>query len=76
VVGAPHDRLGAVLSVVLTDASDLDRVRARAREYLAGAERPRSWFHRPQLPLTEAGKVDRGRLAALAAVAHGMRRLS
>ncbi|HET7357500.1 MAG TPA: AMP-binding protein [Nocardioidaceae bacterium] len=75
VVGAPHDRLGAVLSVVLTDASDLDPVRARAREVLAGAERPRSWFHRPHLPLTEAGKVDRVRLAALAGAAGGMRRL-
>ena len=76
VVGAPHDRLGAVLSVVLTDVSDLEPVRARARTHLAGAERPRSWFHRSHLPLTEAGKVDRVRLAALAGAVDGMRRLS
>jgi len=76
VVGAPHQRLGAVLSVVLTDLEDLVAVRERARALLAGAERPRCWFHEPRLPLTFAGKVDRRRLAALAASGDGLRRLS
>jgi acyl-CoA synthetase (AMP-forming)/AMP-acid ligase II len=82
VVGAPHERLGAVLSVVLTDAEDLGAVRDRARAVLAGAERPRCWFHEPKLPLTDAGKVDRKRLADLAGSGDGtgshdgLRRLS
>lgn len=76
VVGAPHERLGCLLSVVLTDAEDLVAVRARARERLAGPERPRSWFHQPRLPLTDAGKVDRLRLAKLAGSGDALRRLS
>ena len=65
VVGLPHDRLGAVLAVVLSRAADLDDVRAAARTSLAGPHRPRRWFHVPELPLTEAGKVDRAALVAL-----------
>jgi acyl-CoA synthetase (AMP-forming)/AMP-acid ligase II len=65
VVGVPHDVLGQALAVVLTSASDLDPVRAAARRSLAGAERPRVWFHVTELPLTGAGKVDRPALVSL-----------
>lgn len=74
VVGAPHERLGAVLSAVLTDPEDLAPVRRAARERLLGAERPRWWFHLSALPLTDAGKLDRGRLS-LAVASDGVRRL-
>ena len=59
VVAVPHPRLGQVLGAVLTDADDLPRVRAAARERLDGARRPRLWFELAVLPLTPAGKVDR-----------------
>ncbi len=78
VIGAAQERLGAVLSVVLTDPADLVPLRTVARERLAGAERPRWWFHLSSLPLTATGKVDRGRLAELVSAGGGagVRRLS
>ena len=57
-VGVPHPTLGAVLAVVVTDAADEARLREQARA-LPAAQRPRLWYHRPVLPLTAAGKVDR-----------------
>jgi acyl-CoA synthetase (AMP-forming)/AMP-acid ligase II len=63
VVGLPHDDLGAVLAVVLTERDDLDAVRARART-LSGAERPRLWLHLADPPLTASGKVDRTALVS------------
>jgi long-chain acyl-CoA synthetase len=60
VVGVPHPALGAVLAVALTRADDFPAVSARAWECLDGAHRPRLWFHVPVLPMTAAGKVDRG----------------
>jgi acyl-CoA synthetase (AMP-forming)/AMP-acid ligase II len=59
VVGVPDTRLGSLLAVVLSEAADLEPVRRRARESLAGAARPRLWFHLADLPRTPAGKVDR-----------------
>ena len=65
VLGIPHDVLGQALAVVLTSSSDLEPVRGAARSSLAGAQRPRVWFHVAELPLTDAGKVDRPALVSL-----------
>ena len=65
VVGVPHRRLGQVVGAVLTDRSTLARVREAARTDLAPAQRPRLWFHLPQLPVTSAGKLDRGAVLEL-----------
>lgn len=65
VLGIPDERLGAVLAGVLTDASDHPKLKARARAGLADGQRPRIWFHVPDLPLTDAGKLDREALLAL-----------
>jgi long-chain acyl-CoA synthetase len=70
-VGVPHPTLGEVLAVVLTRAEDHPPVSAAAREVLEGAERPRLWFHVPELPLTPAGKVDRDALVSLVSSAEG-----
>lgn len=67
VVGVPHAELGQVLAVVLGDDADRPAVQAAAREHLDGAHRPRLWLHEPDLPLTDAGKVDRAAVARLAA---------
>ena len=64
VVGVPHPTVGAVLAVVLTRADDYAHVLATARNRLAGAHRPRLWFHVPALPTTAAGKVDRDALVS------------
>lgn len=66
-LGVPHPSVGAVLVGVLTDATDLDGLRARARTELSPAQRPRRWYHLHQVPLTAAGKVDRAALASLLA---------
>lgn len=64
-VGVPHAELGAVLGAVVTDARDRDRLAAHARGQLAPAQRPRLWRVAAELPLTDAGKVDRAALAEL-----------
>lgn len=61
VLGLPHATLGAVVVAVLTDHAD--RRPARAAASGMGAGRPRRWFVRAALPLTQAGKVDRRALA-------------
>lgn len=63
VVGTPHPTLGALVTVVLTDAHDRGPVEEFARAHLPASHRPRRWVHLPILPLTSAGKVDRGALA-------------
>lgn len=69
VLGLPHPRLGQIVAAVLSDEADLGRARCAAHSL--GAARPRRWFHRPDLPLTAAGKVDRRALATdLSAAAH------
>ncbi len=64
-VGLPHDRLGAVVAAVLTDATDRDRLRQRAL-LLPEQARPRVWLHLTDPPATVAGKLDRAALEALA----------
>jgi acyl-CoA synthetase (AMP-forming)/AMP-acid ligase II len=76
VVGIPHAELGAVVAAVLTDAGDKDGLADLALRLLAPVARPRVWFHCPDLPLTQAGKVDRSGLAALVAGDHRPRRLT
>jgi acyl-CoA synthetase (AMP-forming)/AMP-acid ligase II len=65
VVGMPHETLGRVLAAVLTVAADQPAVRRLAGVELSGAARPRLWFHVELLPVTAAGKVDRGALVSL-----------
>jgi acyl-CoA synthetase (AMP-forming)/AMP-acid ligase II len=74
VVGSPHPELGQVVTAVLTDAVDLEPLRAAARADLVGAARPRLWVHLPDLPTTPAGKVDRAAVAALLAEEDGRAR--
>ncbi len=64
-LGLPHDRLGTVLTLVLADGGDHQALRATARRELTGPDRPRLWFHVPELPRTDAGKVDRAALERL-----------
>jgi long-chain acyl-CoA synthetase len=61
VVGVPHGHLGEVLAAVVTSDDDLGR--ALATE-LTGASRPRRWFVVEDLPVTDAGKVDRAALTS------------
>jgi long-chain acyl-CoA synthetase len=67
VLGIEHPRLGALVTAVLTDRTAHPRARAAARTQLSRAQRPVWWFHVPELPLTDAGKVDRAALADLVA---------
>lgn len=62
VLGLQHPSLGAIVVAVLTD--EADRMPARAAAAHLGAGRPRRWFVRTELPLTQAGKLDRRALAA------------
>lgn len=64
-VGVPHAVLGAVLGAVVTDADDRERLATHARARLTPAQRPRLWRVAAELPLTDAGKVDRAALAEL-----------
>lgn len=64
VLGVPHSDLGAVLAVVLTVREDHAPLLETARTTLHGAQRPRLWFHVPELPVTPAGKVDRTALVS------------
>lgn len=65
VVGLPHDVLGRVLAAVLTAADDRAALQRVARNELVGAARPRLWFQLDRLPMTAAGKLDRGAVASL-----------
>jgi acyl-CoA synthetase (AMP-forming)/AMP-acid ligase II len=71
VLGQPHDRLGSVVVAVCTDARDLDQLPRHARQVLDRAQRPALWVHRAELPMTDAGKVDRGALARWVAQRRG-----
>ena len=66
VVGVPHPRLGQIVAAVVTDAAAVPGARAAARLALTSAQRPRAWFHLPQVPVTSSGKVDRAAVALLA----------
>lgn len=63
VLGMPHPDLGAVLVGVVTRPDDVARAREASRARLTAVQRPRRWYVVPSLPLTHAGKVDRGALA-------------
>lgn len=63
VYGMPHPTMGALVAVALTDEADRPALEAHAREHLPVSHRPRHWRVVGELPLTEAGKVDRRRLA-------------
>lgn len=64
VVGLPHPDLGELVAAAVTDAADVSRLTALAREHLAPAQRPRRWLHLDPLPLTGADKVDRAAVRA------------
>jgi long-chain acyl-CoA synthetase len=61
--GVPHDLHGEVLAAVVADPDDVPVLRRLARERLVAGARPRLWFVVADLPLTDAGKVDRAGLA-------------
>lgn len=65
VLAVPHPRLGAVVTAVLTEATDHPALVAASRQRLDPPARPRTWHLCDRLPLTAAGKVDRDALAAL-----------
>jgi len=60
----PHPDLGQVLVGVTTSAAAGDAAKEQART-LDAAQRPRRWFVVEDLPLTDAGKLDRSTLARL-----------
>lgn len=64
VLGLPHPDLGQVLVGVTTSAAAGDAAKEQART-LDAAQRPRRWFVVEDLPLTDAGKLDRSTFARL-----------
>ena len=64
VIAVPHAQLGQAVAAVLTNAHSFRRARAHART-LPAEQQPRLWFEVRELPLTEAGKVDRFALTEL-----------
>jgi long-chain acyl-CoA synthetase len=65
VLGVPHAELGEVVAAVLTDPDDRGPAGQAAVERLDPAQRPRLWFHVPELPVGTTGKVDRAAVARL-----------
>ncbi|HEU4513975.1 MAG TPA: o-succinylbenzoate--CoA ligase [Nocardioidaceae bacterium] len=61
VVGLPHPDLGQVLCGVAPTAEIRDSLKRAARD-LEPAQRPRRWFVVEDLPVTDAGKLDRAAL--------------
>jgi acyl-CoA synthetase (AMP-forming)/AMP-acid ligase II len=59
VVGLPHADLGEVLCGVVPDAAAIPALREAAGRLLEVPQRPRRWFELADLPLTDAGKLDR-----------------
>ena len=67
VVGAPHDRLGQVVTAVIepapdADPGDLRSLRSAARAVLRDQSLPRRWLLTPRLPRTAGGKIARERV--------------
>lgn len=58
-----HPTLGSVVGVTVTAVEDEAGLRAYAREHLPASHRPRVTRLLRHLPLTPAGKLDRGALA-------------
>lgn len=67
VIGVPDARLGAIVTVVVTDPADMTPLRDIAAT-LPAAMRPRRWEVVREIPMTPAGKPDRNRLARLLTV--------
>lgn len=61
--GVDRATVGQLLAVALTEPADLPTLRSVARASLRRGHRPRLWFVVDELPLTDAGKVDRRALA-------------
>ncbi|GAA6527158.1 AMP-binding protein [Intrasporangium sp. DVR] len=60
--GVVHPTMGQLVAVALTDEADRGPLERLARERLPVSHRPRVWRVLPDLPLTDAGKVDRAAL--------------
>ena len=56
--GVPHPTFGELIAVTLVDPGDLARLQSAA-SMLPSSHRPRVWRTVDELPLTEAGKIDR-----------------
>lgn len=65
VVGVQHSRLGEIVAAVVPEPDAYEELLRAARARLDRPRRPVWWFHVGDLPLTSAGKVDRGQLAVL-----------
>ncbi|WP_347352311.1 long-chain fatty acid--CoA ligase [Intrasporangium sp.] len=65
--GLPHESLGEVLAVTVVDPADRARLQDAARR-LPATHRPRRWRIVGALPVTAAGKLDRGALSGEAAL--------
>jgi long-chain acyl-CoA synthetase len=59
VVGAPHVRLGALVTAVVEGEPALADLRAAARDALEPGKRPRVWLRAKALPRTASGKPAR-----------------
>jgi long-chain acyl-CoA synthetase len=70
VVGAPHARLGQVVTAVIEPVPgvDLRGIRAAARALLRDQSRPRRWLVTDRLPRTPGNKVARAQVARAVAL--------
>ncbi len=76
VVGVPHPDLGEVLCCLVPDSAAQPDLRSAARRTLMPAARPRRWFVLDgEVPLTEAGKLDRARIVEMLSTLEGVSRL-
>jgi acyl-CoA synthetase (AMP-forming)/AMP-acid ligase II len=69
VLAVPHPRLGAVVGAVVEapsgSALDVAALRTAAAGLLSAEHRPRHWRVVPEMPRTDAGKIDRQAAAAM-----------
>lgn len=72
VVGLPHPDLGEVLCCLVSARDTQAALRAAARDALPPAARPRRWFLLEDLPLTTAGKLDRGQVVEMLTAGRGV----
>lgn len=64
VIGVPHDDWGEAVHAVVVGELPEDELNRYARANLATYKRPKSYEFRPELPLTNYGKIDRKELRA------------
>jgi long-chain acyl-CoA synthetase len=67
VFGVPDETWGQRVCAAVVGSATSDALSAHAREVLAPAKRPKDYLTVAGLPMTATGKVQRARLAALAA---------